>query len=88
MWIQKHRQTSSSTGGVKELTFETQKPESWSWQDYAIKLEKVIDTLQKKNDALKKTVKMLDFLSRNDFLSAKEQNLEVMKKLQELDQRK
>lgn len=68
--------------------FETEKPESWSWQDYAIKLEKVIDRLQHKNESMEELVKIMDYLTRNDFLSAKERTLKLMKHLQELDQKK
>jgi len=51
------------------------------------KLENVIGVLQKKNDALEKIVKIMGFLATNDFLSAKEQTLELMKKLQVLDEK-
>lgn len=51
------------------------------------KLEQVILNLQEKNDALELLVKILGKLSRNDYLSAKEQVLELAKILQRLDEK-
>jgi len=70
------------TGG-KKLTSE--KPDTMTKDQYIEKLESVIGNLQTKNDVLEIITKIMDFTTRNDFLSAKEQTLELMKKLQELD---
>lgn len=51
------------------------------------KLEQVILNLQEKNNALELLIKILDKLSRNDYLSAKEQVLELAKILQRLDEK-
>lgn len=63
----------------------TLKPETMTKDEYIEKLEDVINTLQTKNDVLESLAKIMDFTVKNDFISAKEQNLVLMRKLQELD---
>ena len=61
------------------------KPRNMSLSSYVNKLERVVENLQEKNNALEIITKVQDFIVRNDFLSAKEQTMQLMKKLQELD---